>query len=116
MGGTVSHPGTSCPSTAHTIRTERLRLCPLRSGDAVELIAIFSDPEVMHYGSTPPWSSMAHATAVIEQDVKAEASGRGIQFAIEHSDDARLLGKCSLFNLHAPSQRAEIGYALVRHD
>ncbi|MGH8161836.1 MAG: GNAT family N-acetyltransferase, partial [Gammaproteobacteria bacterium] len=45
------------------IDTERLLLRPLREGDAAALFAIRSDPKVMRYWSTPPWSSIETAKA-----------------------------------------------------
>jgi ribosomal-protein-alanine N-acetyltransferase len=38
------------------ILTERLLLRPLREADAPELFAMHSDPNVMHYWSTPTGS------------------------------------------------------------
>ena len=38
------------------LRTARLRLRPLAPADAPALYEVFSDPRVMRYWSTPPWT------------------------------------------------------------
>jgi ribosomal-protein-alanine N-acetyltransferase len=92
-----------------TLRTERLRLRPLRAQDAAALFAISSDPEVMHCWSTPPWPSVGEVHALIARDArKWPASGHG-RLGIERHEDARLIGTCSLFALVKPCRRAELG-------
>lgn len=44
---------------APTLETSRLRLRPLQVQDADALLAIFSDPEVMKYWNTAPWTIAA---------------------------------------------------------
>jgi ribosomal-protein-alanine N-acetyltransferase len=46
------------------LKTARLLLRPLAEADAPALFAIFSDPVVMRYWSTPPWASMDEAHAL----------------------------------------------------
>jgi RimJ/RimL family protein N-acetyltransferase len=92
------------------LRTGRLLLRPLRPADAPQLFTIFSDPQVMRYWSTPPWSDLTPARAMIERDLKAMAAGEYVRFGIERLADGVLLGQCTLFNWQATCRRAEIGY------
>ena len=96
-----------------TLRTQRLLLRPLGEADAPALFEAFSDPRVMRYWSTPPWSSIAAAHALVERDLKAMAAGEYIRLGIERREDGRLLGNCTLFKLDAQCRRAEIGYGLA---
>jgi ribosomal-protein-alanine N-acetyltransferase len=95
------------------LRTPRLLLRPLCEADAPELFAIFSDPKVMRYWSTPPWPSVGRAEEIIAGDLLALGSGERLRFGLERIEDGRLIGTCSLFDLVEPSRRAEIGYALA---
>jgi len=97
-----------------TLRTERLLLRPLRESDAADLFSIFSDPKVMRYWSSPPWPSIDEAHRTIARDAKAMACGEYLQLGIERLADAQLVGRCTLFNLVAPSRRADVGYGLAR--
>jgi RimJ/RimL family protein N-acetyltransferase len=102
------------PSFAQTaLRTERLHLRPLREADAAALFAIFGDARVVRYLSRPAWDSLDVAQERIARDLAAMSAGRYACFGIEHASDGRLLGECSLFNLHEASRRAELGYALA---
>ena len=47
------------------LHTPRLRLRPLSEGDAEALLAMFSDAETMRYWSTPPWTRIEQAHALI---------------------------------------------------
>lgn len=95
------------------IRTTRLLLRPYRASDAPAVFAIFSDPKVMQYWSTPPWTDIEQAHAAIGRDLQAHESGEALRLGIERVADGALIGQCTLFNLSAGSRRAEIGYCLA---
>jgi ribosomal-protein-alanine N-acetyltransferase len=95
-----------------TLRTKRLLLRPLGEADAPALFAVFSDPRVMRYWSTPPWPSIDTAHAFVERDLKAMASGEYVRLGIERRQDGRLLGHCALFKIDRQCRRAEVGYGL----
>ncbi len=42
----------------HPLDTPRLRLRTFREEDAAPLFAMMSDPEVMRYWNTPPWTTL----------------------------------------------------------
>lgn len=94
------------------LQTSRLLLRPLRDTDASELFDIFSDPQVMRYWSTPPWTSIDDAQALLARDRKALPEGEYIRLAMRHLDTGRVIGTCSLFDLSEQCRRAEIGYGL----
>lgn len=97
-----------------SLGTERLILRPLREEDGAELFGIFSDPTVMRYWSTPPWSSVQVAHERIARHTQAMAAGEYLQLGIERRTDGGLIGTCSLFSFVPQSKRAEVGYALAR--
>ena len=96
------------------LQTPRLRLRALQESDAPALFAIFSDPAVMRYWSTPPWTTLAQAQDLIARDIAAMRSGEYLRLGLERTVDATLIGNCTLFNLDLSNQRAEIGYGLAR--
>ena len=67
-----------------TLHTVRLRLRPLCDGDAAALLAIFSDPRVMRYWSTPPWAGLEQAQAFIARSHEEAHSGDALRLGIEH--------------------------------
>ena len=96
------------------LTTARLRLRPLVAADAGALFALYSDPVVMRYWSTPPWADRAQADELIAAEVAAMAGGQHLRLALTRLQGGALIGTCSLFSFHAASRRAEIGYALAR--
>ena len=95
------------------LHSPRLVLRPFTAADAPALLAIFSDPRVMRYWSTPPWTGLEQAHAMIERDQRAMPAGEHLRLGLEHRADGRLIGQCTLFALNAGCRRAEIGYALA---
>jgi len=99
---------------AVTLSTPRLTLRFLSEADVRELFEIFSHPEVMRYWSWPAWTEMAQAQQFLGDVQEDYRTRSAVQFGIERRADRCLAGTCALFNFHAPSRRAEIGYALGR--
>lgn len=95
-----------------TLATARLDLRPLAPADASDLFALKSDPAVMRYGSSPPWSDPQVAVDYIERDRQEMAAGAHVQFAIVRREDAALIGLCNLRDFDAQCRRAEVGYSL----
>jgi len=100
-----------------TLATTRLLLRPLCETDANAVYAIRSDPQVMRYHSSGPWTSLEPARALIMRDTAAMACGEHLRLGltlIGDAADAALLGSCCLFHLDRDNRRAEIGYELHR--
>jgi RimJ/RimL family protein N-acetyltransferase len=95
------------------LETKRLTLRIPVAADAGAVFALRSDPVVQRYGSHPPWTDPAEATAWIERNGRAMASGEHVQFAIERREDAVVVGSCTLYALDAQCRRADVGYALA---
>ena len=57
-----------------TLQTEHLQLRPLVTADAPALMEIFSDPRVMRYWSTAPWTGLEQALSTLLRR-GAEVSG-----------------------------------------
>lgn len=96
------------------IETERLILRPLAIEDAEELLAIFSDPEVMKYWNTAPWSSIEDALKFINESNEAMLRQESLTLGIHLKLTGDLIGKCMLFGYAKESKRAEIGFGLSR--
>lgn len=97
------------------IETPRLLLRPLQDADADALFAIFSDPAVMRYWSTPPWTDPAQALRLLANDREALAGRRDLRLGLVPRDGSgRVVGTLSLYKIDAGCRRADIGYALAR--
>ena len=96
------------------LRTARLRLRPLVPDDAEAVFAVFSDPEVTRYWSTPAWTSVDTALSMIEADRQAMAAGCAIRLGLQPHDGDHVIGMGTLYDFMPQCRRAEIGYALAR--
>jgi ribosomal-protein-alanine N-acetyltransferase len=95
------------------LTTSRLTLRPLRDDDASALFAIYSDPRIMRFWSSPPWASVADAEAKISRNRAGMAAGTSLDFGIFRVADEQLLGTCDLFHLDQQCRRGEVGYGLA---
>jgi ribosomal-protein-alanine N-acetyltransferase len=98
---------------AVVLETPRLVLRPLRTGDASDLFAIFSDPETMRYGSRGPWTSMDDAYAFLQRDAEGSAAGRHLCLGMQLKAAQQVIGTCTLFAIDSQNQRAELGYGML---
>jgi len=95
-----------------TIQTSRLCLRAISPADVDDFYAIYSNPEVMRYWSTPPLPDNDAARKLIDE----------IRTDIEHEQilkwgialEGRLIGSVTLFHVNLTHRRAELGYALGR--
>ena len=97
-----------------TISTSRLTLRFLNEADLPSAYDIFSNPEVMRYWAYPAWTDPAQAQQWLIRIQDGYQTGDALQLGIERDTDQILVGTCTLFQFHAASRRAEIGYALGR--
>ena len=96
------------------LETSRLRLRPLDAPDAEPLFSIFSDPEVMRYWSSLPWTSVAEAHEMIAKDRDAMPAGKHLRLGIELRENGDIIGNCSLFDFDEQNKRAMLGYGMAR--
>lgn len=99
-------------ATLPALESERLRLRPLREDDLPDLFAVFADPDVMRYWSTPPMRDLDEARAYLAELARNFDARTGFKWGITRKDNDRVIGTTSLFRLDTPHQTAEIGYAL----
>jgi [ribosomal protein S5]-alanine N-acetyltransferase len=97
-----------------TLRTARLLLRPLRHDDAHALFGVFSDPQVMRYWSSAPWTDVERAREMIGEDLAAMARGEYIRLGLETRERNEIIGTCTLFDIAPQCRRAQLGYALER--
>lgn len=94
------------------IETDRLTLRPLAINESEDLLEIFSDPEVMKYWNTAPWTKLQDAIDFINSSNDAMRRQESLVLGIYLKPDGALAGKCMLFNYDKESRRAEIGFGL----
>jgi RimJ/RimL family protein N-acetyltransferase len=100
--------------TPFVLRTPRLALRFLEASDAQALFAIFSDPAVMRYWATGPWTTLEQAQASVRDTQRDYSDGGALRLGIEINGEPGIVGTCTVFGLHRTSRRAEIGYALAQ--
>jgi ribosomal-protein-alanine N-acetyltransferase len=97
-----------------TIDTSRVSLRWISAADTDAFYAIYSNPEVMRYWSTPPLANREAAANLINK-IQEDWKRRVIlKWGIARRTDDQLIGSVTLFNLDFNHRRAEIGYALGR--
>lgn len=107
--------GASPPQfTPFVLRTPRLALRFLNASDAEALFAIYSDPAVMRYWSTGPWTTLEQAATSIRDAQRDYRDGGALRLGVEITGEPGIVGTCTLFGLNRTSRRAEIGYALAQ--
>jgi ribosomal-protein-alanine N-acetyltransferase len=97
-----------------TIYANRVSLRPITERDIDSLYAIFSDPEVIRYWSSPPLKDREAARKLLS-DIHDKFQRRlYFQWGIAQRIDDTLIGTSTLFHVESNNHRAEIGYALGR--
>jgi ribosomal-protein-alanine N-acetyltransferase len=96
-----------------TLEAERIALRMLRPDDAADVYAIFSDPRVMRYWSSPPMTDPAQAAGYIEQIHAWFERRGGMQWGIVERGEDRVIGTTTLCAFSLEHRRCEIGYALA---
>jgi RimJ/RimL family protein N-acetyltransferase len=97
-----------------TINANRVFLRRISEADVDALFAIFSDPQVMRYWSTPPLADMDAARKLLSEILEGYRQNALLKWGIVRRTDNALIGTCTVFNLSLDNGRAEIGYALAR--
>ena len=86
--------------TETVLHAERLILRPLAASDAAALFAVFSDPEVMRYWSSAPWTGIAQADHYVAGAGESLASGSmlrlGLPIGITYFAEVSAFGAVSL--------------------
>ena len=97
-----------------TINTSRLSLRPISAADADDFYAVYSNPEVMRYWSTPPLANRDAASKLIDEIQEGFERQELLKWGIALLADDKLIGSVTLFHMDFTHRRAEIGYAQGR--
>lgn len=108
----AAEPGTPLTLVGVSLATERLDLRALAPADAPALFQLWSNPDVARYSGAAPWSDPRTAVDAVARYARGAEEGRTLLLGIFGRREGRLLGTCSLFDVHAGSRRAAIGYLL----
>lgn len=100
--------------TLPTITADRIALRWLDEGDVRSLFAIFSEPEVMRYWSSPPLEDTGAAKELLAHIQDSFRRRALFQWGVARRTDDRVIGTCTLFHPDLDNRRAELGYALGR--
>jgi ribosomal-protein-alanine N-acetyltransferase len=97
-----------------TINTPRLSLRWISEDDVDDFSAVYSNPEVMRYWSTPPLPDREAASKLISEIHEGFKRRELLKWGIALRTDNTLIGSVTLFHPEFTHRRAEIGYALGR--
>jgi RimJ/RimL family protein N-acetyltransferase len=97
-----------------TINTGRLSLRAISTADLDDFYAVYSNPEVMRYWSTPPLADIDAASKLIDEIREDIERHEILKWGIALRPEGNLIGSVTLFHLDFTHRRAEIGYALGR--
>lgn len=97
-----------------TLTTPRLLLRMLELRDIPALFAIFSDPEVTRYWSSPPLAGVSAAEKLLREIREHFERKTLFQWGVVRREDDIIVGTCTLFRLDLDHRRAEVGFALGR--
>ena len=92
----------------------RIELRPVVDEDAPALLAIFGDPEVIKYWTSPPLRDLAGAEGLIGEIREKFRSRRVFQWGIVILETGGLVGTCGLGSVFLAHRRAEVGFVLRR--
>ena len=97
-----------------TIVASRVSLRWISAKDTDAFFAIYSNPEVMRYWSTPPLADREAAANLIKKIHEDWKRRVILKWGIALRSNDHLIGSITLFNLDFNHRRSEIGYALGR--
>ncbi len=87
-----------------------MRLRPFADTDVDALFALQSDPNVLRYWDSPPWTDRERARVFLESCQKMAEEGSGARLAIDLTSDETFIGWCSLTRWNKDFRTAALGY------
>lgn len=98
-----------------TIVAGRVRLRPLKPGDAPAIAAIRNEPEVARYQSWTGWTLLEAQRLIAEMErTRSDIRGAWYQFAVALRSNDRVIGDCGFRSPAADFAQAEIGFTIGR--
>ena len=95
-----------------TLDAPRVRLRWVTADDVDAIYAVFSDPRMMRFWSSPAMKERAEAEVYVSKIHEGFQAKSLFQWGIELTQERRLLGTCTLFHLDPGNAKAELGYGL----
>ncbi|MFI6138898.1 GNAT family N-acetyltransferase [Streptomyces griseus] len=92
------------------LHTPRLRLRAFTDADAAPLYALQSDPHVLRYWDSPPWTDPARSQRFLATCRRIEEEGSGARVAVERASDGSFIGWCGLTSWNPDFRSASLGY------
>lgn len=99
---------------AGVLRGDRVTLRQVTAADAPALFAVFGDPEVTRFWSSPPLVDLAAAAALVDEIHDYFETGHLFQWGVTLADGDELIGTATLAEIDRANRRAEIGFAFRR--
>jgi len=96
------------------LTTERLTLRPMRRGDARDLYAYASDPEVARHVLWSAHRDLDESREMIRAARRQYRHGWPASYAITMRDSGRMVGTIGFMWLNVEHRSAEVGYSLAR--
>lgn len=96
------------------IPAERVVMRWLEEADAPEIFRIYSDPEVMKYWSTLPFTELSQAADLIARIHRFFQKRELFEWGMVRRSDDRVIGTFTLFQVDERNRRGEIGFAQAR--
>lgn len=97
-----------------TLAAGAVRLRWLEERDVPALFAVFSDPAVVRYWSSPAMAAPAEAARLLDEIRSSFARRALFQWGIARAADDAVIGTVTLAALDATHRRADLGFALGR--
>jgi RimJ/RimL family protein N-acetyltransferase len=92
-----------------TLHSARLLLRAFTQADTDAIFALQSNPRVVRYWDSPPWSERARAERFIAGCKQMEQEGSGARLAIERASDGVFIGWCCLVKWNPDFRSATMG-------
>ncbi len=96
------------------LETERLVLRKAVPGDAQDIFAYASDPEVTHYLRWGPHRSLADTEAYLQEMLEEYTQGRDGSWMIELKSSHTVIGSIHLMELDLEACQAQVGFTLAK--
>jgi [ribosomal protein S5]-alanine N-acetyltransferase len=90
----------------------RIRLRGPREDDGDDLFALFSEESTMRFWSRPPMRRRHEADSLIASILEGFERRQMLNWVIADRSDDRVIGSCTLYDIHVPHLRGALGYAL----
>ena len=100
--------------TLPVITAERVVLRWVSESDIDSLFEIFSDPQVMRYWSSAPFTDREEAVKLQREIATGNETNTMLKWGLALRDSDHLIGTTTLFHLNLDNGRAEVGYAMGR--